>query len=153
MAALTARFLNESGAVLGSDVVGNVSPGDRLNTTGLLERDVMGTLPAGTRFVEFTLTNHVVSGWNDGSADNLSFVLTPRPDAPPQILAHSPAADGWQVEVLTRTNRLYVLERSLDLETWTTVALPTPGTGVSEFLADTDAPASHAFYRVAIYRP
>jgi len=152
-AALTARFLNASGAVLASDVVGNVSPGDRLNTTGLLKREAAGTLPAGTRFVEFTLTNHVVSGWNDGSADNLSFVLTPRPDAPPQILAHGPAAAGWWVEVLTQTNRLYVLERSLDLETWTAVALPTPGTGASEFLADADGPPSHAFYRVAIYRP
>jgi hypothetical protein len=124
-----------------------------LNATGLLERDALGTLPAGTRFVEFTLTNHVVSGWNDGSADNLSFVLTPRPDAPPHILAHGPAAAGWRVEVLTRTNRLYVLERSLDLETWTAAAPPAVGTGVSQLLTDTNPPASQVFYRIGMLRP
>jgi hypothetical protein len=77
----------------------------------------------------------------------------PRPDAPPQIVALGAAADGWWVEVPTRTNRLYVLERSPDLETWTATALPTPGTGTSEFLADTNKPASQAFYRVGIRRP
>ena len=95
---------------------------------------------------------HVASGWNDASADSLSFVLTPHPDVPPRIVALGTATNGWRVEVLTRTNRLYVLERSLDLETWTPAALPAPGTGASAFLADTNAPASQAFYRVAIHR-
>lgn len=152
-AALNAQFLDESGTVLGSDAVGNVSPGDRSNITGLLEREVSGTLPAGTRFAEFNLTNHVVSGLNDASADNLSFVLTARPDAPPHILAHGPIDGGWWVEVLTRTNRLYELERSLDLQTWTVAATPTSGTGSSDILTDTNAPVSQAFYRVAVRRP
>jgi hypothetical protein len=65
-AALTARFLNESGAVLDSDAVGDVSPDDRSNTTGLLRREVRGTFPAGTRFVEFTLTSQVDSGGMTG---------------------------------------------------------------------------------------
>jgi hypothetical protein len=55
---------------------------ERGNVTGLLPRSSNGTLPSGTRFVEFTLTNRVVNGMNDGSADNLSFVLTPKPVPP-----------------------------------------------------------------------
>lgn len=151
--ALVAQFLSEAGAALGSSAVGNVGPDDRSNTTGLLARETQGTLPVGTRFVEFTLTNHVVSGWNDGSADNLSFVLTPRPDAPPQIIAHGAVANGWWVEVLTRTNRFYVLERSVDFETWMAATPPTPGTGTSELLTDNHAPATQAFYRVNMSRP
>jgi hypothetical protein len=152
-AALTARFLDATGVVLGSNTVGNILASDRLNVTGLMERSANGVLPAGARFVEFTLTNHITSGRNDASADNLSFVLTPRPDAPPTILAYGETAGGWQIEVAARTDRYYVLERSTDLESWTEAAPAEPGGDVPLLLTDINAPSSRAFYRVGVRRP
>ncbi|HWI59737.1 MAG TPA: alkaline phosphatase family protein, partial [Bacillota bacterium] len=77
-ASLSVRFLDAAGLVIGSNAVGNVTAGERANTTGLLERSVPGTLPPGTRLAELVLTNQVAIGMNDGSADNLSLVLTPK---------------------------------------------------------------------------
>lgn len=151
-AALTARFLDAAGSVLGSITTGNIGAGERLDVTCLLERSTTGFLPAGTRFVEFALTNHVASGLNDASADNLSFVVTPRPDPPPSIQAHRAGGGGWEVDVMTRTNRRYTLERSADLIVWVEVVPPTWGTGAALTLADSDAPAVQAFYRVVVHR-
>ena len=115
------EFLNSDGAVLGSNVIGRVTAAERGGVTGLSLRSTNGALPVGTRFVEFTLTNRVVTGMNDASADNLSFVLRPHPLPPFSITAHGPAGNGWQVEFTGRTNRLYVLERSEDFAAWTEV--------------------------------
>ncbi len=92
------EFLNSDGAVLGSNVIGRVTAAERGGVTGLSLRSTNGALPVGTRFVEFTLTNRVVTGMNDASADNLSFVLRPHPLPPFSITAHGPAGNGWQVE-------------------------------------------------------
>ncbi|MBI5385938.1 MAG: alkaline phosphatase family protein [Verrucomicrobia bacterium] len=86
-AVLAVQFLSSAGAVLGSNAVGNASPNDRFGVTGLLERSTNGLLPTGTRFVDFTLTHRVASGQNDASADNLSFVLTPRARPPSLAIA------------------------------------------------------------------
>jgi hypothetical protein len=147
-AALVARFLSSSNAALGSNVVGNVTPGERGGVTGLLQRSTNNTVPAGTRFVEFVLTNRVVSGMNDASADNLSFVLTQRPDPPLQIISHGPDNVGWRVEFNSVTNRLYVLERSQTLRLWTEVTPAIAGNGRAMTLVDTNPPPDHAFYRV-----
>ena len=98
------EFLNSDGAVLGSNVIGRVTAAERGGVTGLSLRSTNGALPVGTRFVEFTLTNRVVTGMNDASADNLSFVLRPHPLPPFSITAHGPAGNGWQVEFTGRTN-------------------------------------------------
>lgn len=148
-AALTARFLDINGAALGSNTIGRVSPNDRLGVTGLVERSTNGTLPAGTQFVEFTLTNHVVSGQNDASADNLSFVLMLTPEMPPVIESFVSLANGWQLAVLTRTNRLYDLQRSEDLASWNTISPLTPGSGGTLTFTDTNPPPGQAFYRVS----
>ena len=79
-AMLSAQFLNASGSVIGSNAVGNVTAADRGGTTGLMSRSTNGLVPTGTRFVEFSLTNRVVTGMNDASADNLSFILAAKPD-------------------------------------------------------------------------
>jgi len=150
-AALIAQFLDVTGAVLGSNTVGNVSADERLGVTGLLERRRNGVLPAGTRFVEFTLTNHVSAGRNDASADNLSFVLLP--SEPLLITACGQVTNGWQVEFTTRAAWLYVLERSPNLQAWTEVTPLTPGSGHLESLVDTNAPTGQAFYRVGVRQP
>lgn len=150
---LTAAFLNADGASLGSNTVGNVTTADRGGVTGLLERNATGTLPPGTRFVEFTLTHRVVTGNNDASADNLLFVLSPGFEAPCSLVAPTLSPDGWRVEVVaTTTNRVYILERSVDLRFWAEVTAPVSGSGSRLPLTDTNAPASQAWYRVASQR-
>jgi len=144
-AALRAAFLSATNTVLGTNSLGRVTAAERGQVTGLLPRSTNGTLPTGTRFVEFTLTNRVVTGLNDASADNLSFVLTLPPFF---ITAHGKMTNGWRVECASRTNLLYVLERSPNLETWTEATPPAPGTGQTIVLVDTNAPAGQAFYRV-----
>jgi hypothetical protein len=109
-------------------------------------RSAEGALPAGTHFVEFTLTNRVVTGQNDASADNLSFVLTPTPAV--VIMAFDAVTNGWQVEFASSATRAYALERSQDFGAWTAVTSLTTGTGQTLVLVDTNAPASQAFYRV-----
>jgi len=150
---LGVRFLNVTNGLLGTNYVGAVTAADRSNVTGLLQRSTNGTLPSGTRLVEFVLTARITMGGNDGSADNLSFVLTPRADAPFPILARGFASGNWQVQFDSKTNRLYGLERSQDFQTWTTVSPLTPGTGSQLYLMDTHAPDGQAFYRVSGRRP
>lgn len=151
-ASLTARFLNAAGAAVGSNVVGQVTAAERGGVTGLYLRSTDGLLPGGTRSVEFTLTNRVVTGLNDASADDLSFVLTPK--TPPFfITAHGKTTNGWQVRFTSSTNRLYVLERSENLQVWTGVTPPTPGSAQTAVLVDTNAPLGQAFYRVGCRRP
>jgi hypothetical protein len=145
---LTANFLNASGGFLGFSIIGNVTPDDRAGITGLLERTANGTLPVGTRFVEFALTNRVVSGRNDASADNLSFVLEPIPDPPFAISAPVMTPDGYALEIMpTSTNRVYVLERSADLDAWSEITAPARGSGGPVLLLDTNPPATGAYYR------
>jgi hypothetical protein len=145
-AALTARFLAATGSVLRLTTVGAVTAAERGGVTGLRLRSLGGVVPAGARFVEFALTNRVVSGMNDASADNLSFVLTP---APAVVIASLEAVTGgWKVDCETSLGRSYALERSTDLRAWATVGPLVPGTGGTIGLLDTNALAGPAFYRV-----
>lgn len=153
-AALTANFLDAPAVMLGSNTIGNVTAAMRGGATGLVARSTSGTLPLGTRFVEFVLTNRLVSGNNDGSADNLSFVLTPRPDPPFRIVAAQElTTNGWRVAFISLTNRLYTLERSETLATWVAVGPPVTGSGGAMWLTDTNPPVGQAFYRVGCRRP
>lgn len=74
------QFLDEFDNEIGSSVLGPVTPQDRNNETGLMYRETDGFVPTGTRKLSFWLSmERLVSGDNDGYADNLSFVL----QAPP----------------------------------------------------------------------
>ena len=149
-AALSAQFLSAAGTVIGSNTIGRVTAAERGNVTGLFFRSTNGVLPSGARFVEFMLTNRVVGGMNDASADNLSFVLTL-----PSILitTHGKATNGWQVTFNGTANALYVLERSTNLEVWTEATAPVPGSGSATVLVDVSAPAGQAFYRIRRHEP
>lgn len=58
--------------------VGSVGAADRGAVTGLLFRKLSGVVPRGTRTIEVYLFMILASGpYNDGYADDLSFVLTP----------------------------------------------------------------------------
>ena len=152
-ACLTASFLDGSGVFLASNWVGNVTAADRTGATELLERTTGGTLPAGTRLVEFLLTNHVATGRNDASADNLSFVLSLRPDSPLTIQFPVWTPTGWRVDFTSISQRLYVLERSGDLLSWSQITPSIPGTGTVISLMDTNTPQDRMFYRIACRRP
>lgn len=150
-AALTARFLNATGSVLGTNMIGRVTAAERGGATGLWLRSTNGILPIGTRFVDFTLTNRMVTGMNDASADNLSFTLTYI--GPPTITAYGSNTNGWLVEFTTSSNRLYVLERSVDFTLWDELTAPTSGSGSTMTLTDTNPPPGQAFYRISRRTP
>jgi hypothetical protein len=74
------QFLDEFDNEVGNSVLGPVTPQDRNDQTGLMYRETDGFVPTGTRKLSFWLSmERLVSGDNDGYADNLSFVL----QAPP----------------------------------------------------------------------
>lgn len=99
------------------------------------------------------LTNRVASGMNDGSADNLSFVLTPKPDPPLRISAFGHTNNAWRVEFLALSNRVYGLERSVNLKAWSGVVSNLSNHTAPMALTDTNPPSGHAFYRVSSRRP
>lgn len=75
-AKLTIQFLSATGQTLGTASVGPVLSADRNGATELLKRSTTGTVPAGTVFVNVTLTMTKTDGSdNDGSADDLSLTL------------------------------------------------------------------------------
>ena len=75
-AVLTASFLSPS-STLGSASIGPVTTAERGGLTGLLFRSTTGSIPTGTRTIDFTLALTRVDGsYDDGYADNLSFVAT-----------------------------------------------------------------------------
>ena len=152
-ARFAARFLDVAGLPLGTNSLGPVSAGDRGGVTGLLECSATGRLPLGTRFVEFVLSAQAPASTNDASADNLSFVLTPRPDPSFAILTGAWTNGAWRVEFESRTNRLYSLQRSLRLESWETVGAAVLGSGGRLTLLDTNSPPGQAFYRTFYRRP
>jgi hypothetical protein len=75
---VTASFLDASGVELGAQTIGPVTASERAEMTGLLERRSSGGLPSMTRRVVVTVNAIRSSGYNDGYADNLSFVLSPQ---------------------------------------------------------------------------
>ena len=73
-------FLDAAGQLLGAASLGPVTPAERGNQTGLLYRAASGYVPVGTTQVLLELSmERLVSGDNDGYADNLSFVMTAAP--------------------------------------------------------------------------
>jgi hypothetical protein len=75
-ATVTARFLNASGAQLGTLRIGPVTAGERGGVTKLLKRSKTAFVPVGTRLVEIVLTATRVNGdYNDAYFDNISLEL------------------------------------------------------------------------------
>jgi hypothetical protein len=154
-ASLTVNFLDAAGMVLGTRRIGDVTAADRGSTTGLVERSAEGDLPPGSRFAEFVLTTTAAQlgkSVNDASADNLSFVLDLKMDAPFSILPQPSVQGHFSVMAPGLNGRIYTLERSLDLQMWTSTAEST-GTGSPLILGDPNAPTEKAFYRVKSHQP
>jgi len=76
-ATLAAVFRNAQGGTIGEAKIGPVLNADRRGKDGLMRRETSGYLPAGTRSIVFRLAMTRTSGrYNDGYADELSFVLS-----------------------------------------------------------------------------
>jgi hypothetical protein len=59
----------------------------------------------------------------------------------------------WQAQFLSCTNWLYVLERTVDFQSWTNVSAAIVGSGTNLLVQDTNPPAGRAFYRVKAEQP
>jgi len=76
-ATASVTFENGAGASLGSASLGPVSAAQRNGVTGLLQRSHSGVVPKGTTKAVVTIVMTRYEGeYNDGSADNISLVLT-----------------------------------------------------------------------------
>jgi len=85
-----------------------------------------------------------------GFVDNVAVVVPP----PPVVnLSVEFVGASWQAWFTSRTNWLYILERSTDLATWTVASTIESGNGAIVTLADTNPPVSDAHYRVRANRP
>lgn len=85
-----------------------------------------------------------------GRIDNITVTLPPSPIA--DVVAQLKGG-SWQVQLQSRTNWQYSLERTQDLGQWETAGAPVPGSGSALLLQDLTPPNGHAFYRVSAARP
>jgi len=81
-ASLTATFLDASGQQIGSILIGNPTAASRQNITRLLSYSAGGQVPPLTQNIDVVLrfTKGSEDTFNDGSADNLSLVITMVPE-------------------------------------------------------------------------
>jgi hypothetical protein len=70
-------FRDAAGKALGGAMLGPVTPADRKDVTGLLERTHSGAVPKGAATAIVTIVLTRLAGiYNDGSVDSVSLVLT-----------------------------------------------------------------------------
>jgi hypothetical protein len=85
-----------------------------------------------------------------GVVDN---VLLTVPPPPIQNLTGTYSNGVWQAVFISRSNWVYSLERTADIQSWTNVTSAISGSATNLFLMDTNPPARKAFYRVRANRP
>jgi len=85
-----------------------------------------------------------------GTVDNIAVILPP---PPVENLSGAFSNGTWRVQFASRSNWLYMLERTADFQSWTNVSPPTPGATGALALTDADPPAGKALYRVRAERP
>jgi hypothetical protein len=85
-----------------------------------------------------------------GVIDNISFTVPPAPIQSLQALVTNGVA---QVEFVSRSNWVYTLERTIDLESWVDASVGMAGNGTNMVIQDTNTPGANACYRVRAERP
>jgi hypothetical protein len=81
-----------------------------------------------------------------------NFVITV-PPPPIQNLTGACSNGVWQAQFCSRSNWLYVLERTSDFQSWTNICPVTCGNATNLCLQDPNPPANKAFYRLSASRP
>jgi hypothetical protein len=115
-------------------------------------------------FSDFRLNAFAIESYSDSGQDphyggsllahgTVDKVVLQIPAPPVQDLVLTLTNQMWQVSFFTRTNWVYCLERSTDLNTWSTASAVRPGTGARIYWQETNALALQAFYRVLAARP
>jgi hypothetical protein len=84
-----------------------------------------------------------------GTVDNISVIA---PDSPIRNLSLGQFTNQWQANLLSKSNWIYLLERSTNFASWAPASPIIPGNADSISLSDTNAPTHGAFYRVRAQR-
>lgn len=117
-----------------------------------------------TNFADFHLAAVSISSYSDagqdpqyagsvlahGTVDNF-VVIVPTP--PVQELLGWMTNGFWQVQFAGKINWVYTLEKTTDFRSCTEASGPVSGIDGTQIIADTNAPAPSAFYRVQAHRP
>jgi hypothetical protein len=82
--------------------------------------------------------------------DNIVLSLPP---PPVQNLTGAFSNGVWLAQFNSRSNWLYSLQRSPDLQLWSGASVPVIGTGTVLALSDTNPPPNRAWYRVRADKP
>ncbi len=115
-----------------------------------------------TNFTDFRVDTFAISSYSDtgddfdsllahAAVDNL--VITTPPSPVTGMTGRFVSKNTWEVQFVSRSNWLYTLERTADLQTWTSASMAVSGNGMNLVLQDTQPAAAKAFYRVRAQRP
>lgn len=132
-----------------------------VSTNGRTAAMVETFLPSG--FEDFRVDAVAIASYSDAGQDPqyggsilahgvVDNVVVTMPNLPIRDLNWTWDGSRWRAQLTTRTNWIYSLERSTDLQAWIPVAA-LAGTGGAVILSDTNPPAQRAFYRVRAERP
>jgi len=107
------------------------------------------------RIDTLSISSYADDGFGDsvlahGVVDNFIVTLPP-----PAVQNFSGQLQGgqFQVQFLSRSNWVYALERSVDLQNWTDVVTDISGNATNVVLTDSAPPSDKSFYRVRANRP
>ena len=117
--------------------------------------DIIFSATRDFRYDRFAIINWSDAGTTDsilahGVVDNITVTVPPRAV---QNFSGARTNNIWQSQFTSRTNFFYALERSTDLQNWTSLLQTIPGNGTNLSLSDTNAPSVKYFYRVRADRP
>jgi hypothetical protein len=75
------------------------------------------------------------------------------PPSPVQNVSGGFTNNAWQMQLTSRTNWIYTLERTGDFQNWAAAATAVPGNGTTLTLQDTNDVIMKSFYRVRAQKP
>jgi hypothetical protein len=127
-------------------------------TNGVVYTSLPLTYPGP--ITDFRLDTLSISSYqDDGFGDSVlahgtvKNFLVSLPSSPVQNFAGQLQGGQWQGQFLSRSNWVYTLERSADLQSWSAVQSGIPGTGTNARATDPEPPADKSFYRILAQRP
>jgi hypothetical protein len=115
----------------------------------------------GAEFTDFRLDTAAICSYSDtgddfdsvlahGTIDNLEVRM---PSLPVQNLTGSPSNGVWVIQFTNRTNWVYTIEKTTDLQSWVPASAALNGNGSTLTFQDPNPLAAAAFYRVRGQRP